>query len=285
MSISERDEKVEQALAKLVDLDSIILRPKPGDPAASLDLPAGAERRIALLEHQELEQQIKQAPADPLPYVKLAKLYQSQGRWKDTLRVLEAGVQHNADYEPLVELREDLLLAAAEREQTEAHQAHLQRPTAESALHCEGRERNLAEEQLRFCQQRLARHPEQTELKLRWARALRALGRYEDAIQLLNGATLPSSLRARAQYELGLNYQLSGRALQAISHFRQAALFRDPAPPPDIQQAALKAGMELAEKLHMIETALHFGGEWLQLPAAPTDMLRKRLAALQQQPR
>jgi tetratricopeptide (TPR) repeat protein len=285
MSTAERDEKVEQALAKLADLDSVILRPKPSDPSAALDTTAGADRRIALLEHQELEQQIKHAPADPLPYVKLAKLYQSQGRWKDTLRVLEAGVQHNADYEPLVELREDLLLAAAEKERDEALHAHLQRPTAESALQCEGRERNLAEEQLRFCRQRLARHPAQTELKLMWAKALRMLGRYEEAIHLWNAIPLPSSLRARVQYELGLNYQLSGRALQAISHFRQAALFRDPAPPADIKLAALKAGMELAEKLHMIETALHFGGEWLQLPTAPTEMLRKRLLALQQHPR
>jgi tetratricopeptide (TPR) repeat protein len=202
---SDKSNEVERALARYQAVDGLLLRPKLGSIDAALNVSGGSTApRIALLAHQELEQLIRHSPADPQPYLQLAKIYQSQHRWKDTLRVLDAGVQHNPDYEPLMLLREDLILQAAEQAVDDARQNYSHDPNHESKLALERCETNLANERVQFCQKRFKRHPDQLELLVIWAGALKDLDRPEEAIPLLEQATQEPPLRARAYYELGL---------------------------------------------------------------------------------
>ncbi len=182
---SDKNDEVERALARYQAVDGLLLRPKLGNIDAALDVNCGTTgRRITLLAHQELEQLIRNSPADPMPYLQLARIYHGQQRWKDTLRVLDAGVQYNPEYEPLVLLREDLILQAAEQTAEDARLLHSNDPSKETKLQLERCETNLANERVQFCRTRFKRHPDQRELLIIWAGALKDLGRSEEAIPL-----------------------------------------------------------------------------------------------------
>ncbi len=282
---SNKNDDLERALARYQAVDNLVLRPKLGSIDAALGINVGtSERRITLLAHQELEQMIRNSPADPAPYFQLAKIYQGQHRWKDTLRVLDAGVQHNPEYEALVLLREDLILQAAEQTTEDARQANANDPSQEAKLHWERCETNLANERIQFCRSRLKRHPEQQELLVIWAEALKALGHSEEAIPFLEKAAQLPSLRARACFELGQCQQQLGRTLDALSSYRKAAMFR--APPPDrrLRAQALMMAFELADRLRMIDSAIRYAEMLIADQAPQAALLSKRIAVLKQTP-
>jgi tetratricopeptide (TPR) repeat protein len=276
----ERDEQVLQALSKVSDIDSIILRPNLNAKNAAQELAVKDEPRIALLEHQQLEQMIKQAPADPLPYLQLAKLYHCQLRFKDTIRVLDAGVQHNSDHEPLIVLREDTVLDIARQQLDQARQAYANHPTKDNELRLQGCVTNFAHEEIRFCQSRFQRHPEQIELLVRWSSALLTLGNPEAATEKLEQAVNFPEWRAAASLLLGRCYHATGKLLQALSSYRRAACFRAPPPDENTRSQALIAGFELADQLQMVDTAIQFG-DWLEAgPKTLPDRFKQRLIAL-----
>ncbi len=282
---SEKNEEVERALARYQAVDGLLLRPKLGSIDAALDAgSATSERRITLLAHQELEQLIRHSPADPTPYLQLAKIYQGQHRWKDTLRVLDAGVQHNPEYEPLVLLREDLILQAAEQTAEDARQAYVNNPSKETKLLLERGETNLANERVQFCRMRFKRHPDQRELLIIWAGALKDLGRSEEAIPLLEQAAQHSPLRARAFYELGLCQQQLNRPIEALSAYRKAALFRAPPPDPRLRTQALTMAFELSDRLGMVDAAIRYAELLVHDRAPNAAKLAKRIDVLKQTP-
>ena len=207
-----------------------ILRPKLASIDEKLDSTSENGRRIALLEYQELEQLIKSSPADPLPYLQLAKIYRSQNRWKDTLRVLNAGVQFNPECESLVETRENWILESAKQMYEEASREYANQPSKEAELHRLGCLTKLANDQMQLCRSRLERHPDQLILELGWGEALMILGQYNEAIVHLERAITVPSLRAEASLKLGRCQQALGQVLEALSRFRIAAFFREPAP-------------------------------------------------------
>ncbi len=281
MTDPNRDREINVALSKVSDLDSIILRPKAGSSDAKLDSKTDSERRIALLDFQELEQLIKSSPAEPLPYLQLAKIYHGQHRWKDTIRVLNAGVQINPEYEPLVVMREDLMLAAATKAVDEALEAHANQPSRDTELHLERCRVQLANEQIQFSRQRLDRHPTQHELRLLSAAGLAELHRYDEAVSQLEIAARQPSLRAAAALQLGDCYQALGRALEALSSYRVAAFFRIPPPERSIQRSALNSGFNLAVKLKLIDAASQFAEKLAEVDPANAAKLNGRLVALQ----
>jgi tetratricopeptide (TPR) repeat protein len=282
---SDKSDEVERALARYQAVDGLLLRPKLGSIDAALDIGAGtAGPRIALLAHQELEQLLRNSPADPLPYLQLAKIYQSQHRWKDTLRVLDAGVQHNPDYEPLILLREDLVLQAAEQAVDDARDRNTRDPSKETQLALERCETNLANERVQFCQKRFKRHPDQRELLVIWAGALKDLSRAEEAIPLLEQAAQYPPLRARAFYDLGLCQQQLSRPIEALSGYRKAAFFRAPPPDPRLRVQALMQAFELSDRLGMVDAAIRYA-ELLVLAQTPqAAQLAKRIEVLKQTP-
>jgi len=280
---SDKNEEVERALARYQAVDGLLLRPKLGSIDAALNVSSGTnERRITLLAHQELEQLIRNSPADPRPYLQLAKIYQGQQRWKDTLRVLDAGVQHNPEYEPLVLLREDLVLQAAEQTAEDARQTHANNPSKETKLLLERCETNLANERVQFCRMRFKRHLDQRELLIIWAGALKDLERSEEAIPLLEEAAHYPPLRARAFYELGLCQQQLNRPIEALSAYRKAALFRAPPPAPRLRTQALTMAFELSDRLGMVDAAIRYAELLVHDRAPNVAKLAKRIEILKQ---
>ncbi len=86
----------ESMLSRLLSVDELLIRPTAEQAEESLFEPAKAPAaRISLERFQELEQCIRNSPADPAPYLELAQIYIEQERWKDARRVLDQGCNHN----------------------------------------------------------------------------------------------------------------------------------------------------------------------------------------------
>jgi len=273
---------IRQALARFQSVDHLVLRPKLADINTKLNGPAEqTASRISLLDYQELEQKIKNSPADPMPYIQLAQIYDGQLRAKDTMRVLNAGVQHNPDYEPLVVFREELVLRAAQQTVQESWRIYQQDKSEDNKLEWLRAQTNLANEQIAFCQARYLRHPDLKELLVPWAGALRSLERIEEALELLKPTVEVPELRASAALELGLCFEASSQPLEALGAYRMAALFRDPSPSMDIRIASLRRALQLADKLNMIDAAKRYAKLLIDSNLEDNSELKQQLDELQ----
>ncbi len=284
MNEPNRDHKVEQVLSRLTAVDSLILRPKLSSIDEKLDSTSESSRRIALLEYQELEQFIKSAPADPMPYLQLAKIYRSMNRWKDVLRVLNAGVQFNPEHEPLVETRENWLFESAKVAYEEASREYARQPSKEAELERQGCLIKLANEQLQLCRSRLQRHPDQLSLEVGWGEALMLLGNFSEAVEHLERAVTIPELRSEASLKLGRCRQATGQVLEALSHYRVAAFFRAPPPSEAVAKESLTAGLNLAEQLRLKDAAIQFAEKLMELTPNDTSKIRSRIEKIQNLP-
>ena len=243
-------------LSRFVDIDALFSRPNNA-PATSKKIPIPLER------FQHLEQEIRNAPANSQPYIELGQIYLNQERWSDAKRVFENGVQLCPESEPLVLMREELLLHQASQLLQQAKTALAQELTDENKHALEQAEVNYANERIRVCRDRFDRHPEQKEILINWAIGLRQLARFDEAIALLVKAADEPDLRARASLQLGMCYQTLNRPLDALSAFRKASLFRAPPPEPKIRQRALELALDLAEELALIDSARFYAEQML----------------------
>jgi tetratricopeptide (TPR) repeat protein len=228
-------------LAKYSDTDSLFVRSNPLAQAES------KPKAIPLQRSQELEQAIRNAPANPEPYVELGQIYVDQERWVDARRVLDAGVQYCPEHEPLMILHEDLTIHLANMALEQARKLNAQRPSDENRYGVEQAETDLANRRVKVCADRYARHPDQKEILIAWAVALRQLGRQEEP-----------SIRARASFQLGICLQSLGRPLEALAAFRKAALYRSPPPEPMVRTRALEMAIAIAEENHLIDSARYY---------------------------
>ncbi len=244
-------------LAKFSDADGLFHRP----PVAAEIKPPPA---IPLKRFQELEQAIRHSPASPEPYVELGRIYLDQKRWTDAKRVLDGGVLNCADCEPLLLMREDLTLLLASQMVDDAKTRHAQDRSEQTQYDLEQSEINLANERIRICASRYARHPDQKDILITWAVALRQLARHEEGVELLTQAAQEPSLRARASLQLGICLQTLRRPLEALSAFRKAALFRSPAPDPAIRIRALELATMIAEEHQLIDSARFYAEKLLE---------------------
>lgn len=262
-------------LAKYADTDSLFVRNNSIPTAASK--PAA----IPLQRFQELEQAIRYAPANPAPYVELGRTYLEQERWQDAKRVLEAGVKYCSEHEPILILHEDLLVHLSAGALEEARKKQAQRPSEENRYAVEQAETDLANRRVSVCADRFARHPDQKELLVPWAVALRQLNRQEEAVAMLQEAAQEPELRARASLQLGMCLQSLDRPLEALAAFRKAALYRSPPPDSMIKTRALELAIAIAEEHQLIDSA-RFYTEQLLASLAATDRdssQREQLAA------
>ena len=243
-------------LSRFADVDALFARP---------NLTAEPSKRglIPLERFQHLEQEIRNAPANSPPYLELGQIYINQERWSDAKRVLEAGVQLCPECEPLVILREELLLHQASELLHLAKTTLAQDPSEATKYGLEQAEINFANERIRVCRDRFGRHPKQKEILINWAIGLRQLARFEEAIELLTKAAAEPELRARASLQLGMCYQTLSRPLDALAAFRVASMFRAPPPEPKIRQRALELALELAEENSLIDSARFYAEQLL----------------------
>lgn len=239
-------------LSKFADVEGLLVRTPSEDVRPSKPAP------IPLKRFQELEQAIKHAPANAEAYLELGRIYLEQERWNDAKRVLDSGVQFCNENEPLLLLREDLTLLLASQLVEEAKARCAQKPTAENRYELEQAEINMANERIRICSHRFARRPDEKELLVPWAIALRQLGRHDEAVDLLAQAAQVPALRARASLQLGMCFQFLARPLEALAAFRKAALFRSPPPDPAIRVRALELASTIAEEHALFDSALYY---------------------------
>ncbi len=246
-----------QLLSRFVDTDHLFLKPGQEQPIA----PVSKGSSISLERFQTLEQEIRQTPANSVPYIELAQYYLQQERLADARRVLDSGVSNCPECEQLLLMREDLLVHQAVLMLEQSKSSHAQEPCEQSKYDIEQAEINLTHERIRVCRDRYARHPEQSEILVTWAVALRKLGQTDEAIGLLVKAMQEPSLRARAGLQLGMCYQSIERPLDALSAFRRAALYRSPAADPKIKERALELALNLAEELGLVDSARYYAQE------------------------
>jgi tetratricopeptide (TPR) repeat protein len=265
-------------LAKFTDTESLFARPSVAAPVAK-------GPSIALERFQQLEQGIRNTPASPEPYVELAQIYIQQNRWNDARRVLDTGYAACNEHEPLLVLREDLILYLANQLVEEARMTMAQEPSDNAKHALEQAEINYANERIRVCRERFARHPDQLDILIHWASGLRQLARLEEAIELLKKAAAQPDLRSRACLQLGLCYQTLQRPLDALASFRRAALFREPEPEPKLKQRALQLALDLAEECSLIDSAIYYA-EKLLLDCEPSQrgLLQSRIDKLKSMP-
>ena len=245
-------------LSKYADTDSLLVRHAPIDQGTS------KPKAIPLRRSQELEQAIRNAPANAEPYVELGQIYVDQERWVDARRVLEAGIQFCPEHEPLLILHEDLTIHLSSKALEEARRLNAQRPSEENRYGLEQAETDLANRRVKVCSDRYARHPEQKEILIAWAVALRQLGRQEEAVGYLQEAAKDPSIRARASLQLGMCLQSLERPLEALAAFRKAALYRSPPPEPMVRTRALELAVAIAEEHHLIDSARFYTQQLLE---------------------
>jgi tetratricopeptide (TPR) repeat protein len=261
-------------LSRFSDTDALYA--KPIAPVS-----AARGQSIALERFQQLEQNIRNTPASPDPYVELGRIYIGQERWSDARRVLDAGVNACPDHEPMLVLREDLILHQANVMVEQARLGFAQAHSPESKYALEQAEINYANERIRVCRDRHGRHPDQIDILVNWAIGLRQLARFDEAIELLLKAAAKPELRARASLQLGMCYQTLGRPLEALAAFRKAALYREPPPEPKIRKRALELAIDLAEEFSLVDAA-RFYSEQLLLDCdnSKRQQIEARLAQL-----
>ncbi|MCU0712263.1 MAG: tetratricopeptide repeat protein [Pirellula sp.] len=238
-------------LSRYSDTDSLFAKPAP--------LPAATRTTaIPLQRTQELEQSIKHSPAIVEPYIELSQIYLEQERWVDARRILEAGKQNCPENETVLLLHEDLMLILSAQLLENAKKELAQRPCDDTRHTREQAEINLVNERIRVCRERYHRNPNQKDILITWAIALRQQKKYDEAIALLTQAVKDLSLRARASLQMGMCHQALERPLDALSCFRRAALFRSPPPDPKVASVALELAAALSEENGLIDSSIFY---------------------------
>lgn len=240
-----------KSLARFSDTDSLFVK-------AEAPLPESKTPVIPLVRFQQLEQDIRHAPAVAEPYEELAKIYLQSERWSDARRVLDAGIKNCPEHEPIVRMHEDLQLTLATQLLDSAKKECAQSPSEKTRYDLEQAEINLLNERIRVCRDRFARHPDQIEILVTLGIALRQSKRFDEAIDVLKTASRDLTHRSRAALQMGMCYQAMGKPLDALSQFRRASLFRSPPPDPKVAITALELASKLAEEAGLIDSAIYY---------------------------
>jgi len=224
---------------------------------------------VTLQRYQELEQHLRNAPADVEAYLELTRIYCDQGRPFDAKRVLDKAMEHLSDDPRIVYEWEEMQVARSRQLLENAEEVLKQE---KSQANRENRDRcaiDLANTRIQVCSARMARDPSQNELVLPLAASLRQLGRQQEAIEVLRKAKDIPELRARVCLQLGMALMQIEMPLEALAAFRQAALYRAPPPPEKIKDKALELAAEVAEKYGFLASAQRY--VQLRLESHPND--------------
>jgi tetratricopeptide (TPR) repeat protein len=179
-------------------------------------------------------------------------------------------------------LQEDLSIHLASMSLEQARKSNAQRPSDENRYALEQAETDLANRRVKVCSSRYQRHPDQKEILIAWAVALRQLGRQDQAVELLQEASKVPAIRARASMQLGMCLQSVQRPLEALAAFRKAALYRSPPPEPLVRTRALELAIAIAEENHLIDSARFYTEQLIECcEPSQKESLRAKLKRLQ----
>ncbi len=207
---------------------------------SALDRPGND--RVIRQRQQELELFIRQTPADSAAYLELAKIYRSQERHYDAIRVLEKAVGYLPDdLDIRWELEEAQLARALQRLQT-SQEILIQSPSADHEENLERARIDWAVRRAEVCRARLSRTPGDPKLQVLLAESLRDLGSYEESMQFATAASTSLEHAPLAHYVRGQCLLALGRPLDALSAWRSAALRRSVPAPEGVKFAGAKIG-------------------------------------------
>ena len=244
---------------------------------------APAKPIVTLQRYQELEQHLRNSPADGDAYLELNRIYMDQGRYFDAKRVLDKAMEHLSDDPRIVFAWEEMQVARS-RQLLDAAEEQLKKDKTQASR--DNRDRcaiDLANVRIHVCTARMKRDPNDHELVLPLAASLRQLGRHQEAIDALKSKKDFPEIRARVCLQLGMALMQTEKPLEALSAFRQAALYRAPPPPEKIRDKALELAAELAEKLGLLDSARRY--VQLRIDANPNETtLKQTLARLSRKP-
>ncbi len=249
-------------------------------PPPSSSSPTHASEKISRQRQQELEQYIRQTPADGNAYVELARIYRAQERHYDAIRVLEKAVQHLPDDESLRWDLEESQLARALQRLDAAKQIALQSPSSDHDETLERCRVDWAVRRAEVCRARLARTPGDAKLQVILAEALRDLGQYDEAIRETQGVLTSIEHSPTAFLVRGHCYLAMGRPLDALSAWRGAALRRAVPAQTGIRIQALKSASNVALQYGLYASAERYLRELAKLLPDDTS-IEQTLANLQ----
>lgn len=241
---------------------------------------AGSPRPLVTLQrYQELEQHLRNTPADGEAYLELTRIYMEQGRHFDAKRVLDKAMEHLSD-DPRIVYEWEEMQVARSRQLLDTAEENLKKE--KSQANRDARDRciiELANVRIHVCSARMQRNPNEHELVLPLAASLRQLGRHQEAIDALQSKKNIPEIRARVCLQLGMALMQNDKPLEALAALRQAALYRAPPPSDKIRDKALELATEVSEKLGLAHAAQRY--TQLRLDANPNDAsLQQTLARL-----
>lgn len=254
-----------------------LYRPLAAPPT---DGPSKQPTKIPVHRFQTLEQLIKNNPASAEPYIELATIYIEGEQWRNAKRVLEQGVLHNAEDETILSLYEDVRLRLSRNAMDAAAAKFREYSSDTNNRELDQSELELAALQFEIAEARFLRHPDQYDLLVRSAIALKRLGRVDEAIERLDRAKRYPSSRASASLQLGICLESQSRIIDALSAYRCAALYRSPPPSVEIKTRALEHAAALSERNLLWDSAIRYLTILAEESASRKDELTQKIDSM-----
>ncbi len=220
--------------------------------------------KVPLERRQELERFIRNRPADMDAYLELAAIYRSQGRTVESTRVLKIANEIEPSHTEVLWQLEESALARALQQLKDVRDVATRVNTAEAHRELERAQTDWACRRADVCRARIARDPQSEHLRVVLAEALRDLGEYREACEILS-TVLDNDAEAPIAYLiLGHCYHALGEELAALSAWRHAALRRAVPAPAKVRLTAMKAATELAQRLGLQHSLPLYQHAWKQ---------------------
>lgn len=181
-----------------------------------------ARREIPLTPRQKLEQAIREAPANPEHYRRLAELHVAEGQLAAAEQLLTKALEVSGGDVRIREQLEDLQLARM-KEQAAIAEQRAEQEGADSARELATQMRaeyNRREAEL--LASRSQRYPQDDALKYELALRLKRAGNYAEAIKLLQEARENPARKAAATLEMGECLQQLRQFAKALAYYERA---------------------------------------------------------------
>ena len=230
--------------------------PQADDDGAAAAAPPLVQRR------QQLEHFIRDCPADTDVYLELAAIYRQQDRPVEAMRVLKKGLEVQPDEPRLLWECEEASLARSLRQLREVAELDRRLATPEVQRELERSQTDWACRRIEVCRARLTRHPDQPQLRVVLAEALRDIGQFEEAIREAEAAAQHEPVAPQALLIQGQCLQAIGRLLPALAAYRAAALRRSVPAPQRVRRIAMRSAMDVAERLGLNLSAARYRRAW-----------------------
>jgi tetratricopeptide (TPR) repeat protein len=226
--------------------------------------PDADKPKVPLERRQELERFIRNRPADMDAYLELAAIYRAQGRSVESTRVLKIANEIEPSHAEVLWQLEESALARALQQLKDVRDVATRVNTAEAHRELERAQTDWACRRADVCRARIARDPKSEHLRVVLAEALRDLGEYREACETL-ATVLHNDAEAPVAYLiLGHCYHALGEELAALSAWRHAALRRAVPAPAKVRLTAMKASMDLAQRLGLLHSLSLYQQAWKQ---------------------